>query len=426
MRGPGVLLLQRDDSLGRGIERAGSVLSEALQQKYQQDRQRNTLTALQEALENNDFNSLSNRTDIDPSLLIQNLPTYLKTAQEQQVLNSLGFGSNVQPMNNTSLPNANNIANQNQYNGAQTPIRPPSNLLNMTTDQLTALKAINNPVIRGAVEGEIQRRKFEIDQNKEATRLFESDRDFKYKRNLPFLQEIDDNRKSLQSKEMALNSMEDAIRTGNTGFWTRDNFANMLGRFGESLRTAKGAQLLNAQKEFLLGNISRAGSRPNQWIEQQIMTMLTHPGRSEEANLAVVESLRSQVELEKLREQLTDKIEAETIARTGRPDTTEGLASKVSEAMKPYADKIQGKLSYRLREVYEKELGDQLYYDIGKKVSSGTPLTRRAAGYLVYKTKGNLPKALDLARKLGYTIPTKEEALEYEIQDNGTDVEFEE
>lgn len=275
-------------------------------------------------------------------------------------------------------------------------------------DQLIAMQASGIPQISQGAKAEQDRRNAD-------RKAFREDRDFAYKRAGKYLEKVDESRKTVGDQSEALNLMENAIREGNTEFWSADNFANFLGRYGEGLRTAKGAQLLNAQKEFLVSDIGRVGNRPNMWIEQQISGALTKIGRSDEANLTVVEALRARNERDKKRIEVTDALEQQYMkppAEGGLGYVPGNIAALVDEAMKPYNEAAGKKLAYKLRQIQERESSGSFKELMKKKVTPGTPLTLEMASMFVEKYK-TPEKARENAKKLGYYIPEPEEYRSY-------------
>ncbi len=254
----------------------------------------------------------------------------------------------------------------------------------------------------------IENRRRQDEQKSQRTeQRFKSERAYQSQRSMPFMKKLDEERASLDEKDQALFMMKNAFNEGNLTFFSKDNFANFLGKFGEGLRTQKGAQLINSQKEFLLSNIARAGARPNMYIEQQISKMLPQIGRSDEANLGVVESFQARQDVERKKQQLADglieKYEAELGFVPGN------IASQRDKAMKPYAQKIQNRLAYRLRNLQENEMGEKsLKKSLNKRVTQGTPLTLQMA-VLFFEKEGSKDVALKKAKKLGYYIPSHEE-----------------
>lgn len=243
---------------------------------------------------------------------------------------------------------------------------------------------------------------------------FHENRKFESKRADKFFEELDEKRSIIPEKERALAAMENAFETQNLEFFSKDNFANFLGEYGEGLRTTSGATLLANQKDFLVSNIGRLGNRPNQWIEQQISDALTKIGRSKEANLSVIKGFQSSVARERKRLEIADQVDREYRETLGY--TPGNIAAIVDERMKPYDKEIQDKYAYDLRKLYEQEQrrtnGDKKFLNL-EKVPSGTPLTKDkfAAFYAKYN---DVNKALENAKKLGYTIPTKDQYRRWE------------
>lgn len=234
-----------------------------------------------------------------------------------------------------------------------------------------------------------------IDLKKNSRKQFESNRDFEYKRAGKILEKTDEQRESVGIKRQALQTIRNAIESGNVGPWSGDYLADTLGV--EAFRSLEGAALKTATKEFLLGNLSRAGSRPNQWIEQQIGDMLVKIGRPKGANLATTTMLESEIALQDKRIQVTDQLEK--AYRDSLGYVPGSIGSEIDKAMKPFEDNQRDLLAYDLRRVYEQENGLKL-----KKVPQGTPLTIEMANYLEQKFKTEA-EAVKKAKELGYTIP---------------------
>ena len=270
----------------------------------------------------------------------------------------------------------------------------------LSESQLVMASGAPYPEIANMAKTELQRR--DLDQKR-----FESQRKYEGELSTPFLKKVDESRDAVREKEGALDLMSTAFEEGNLDFFSKDNFANFLGRYGEGLRSPEGALVLNATKEFLLGNIQRAGARPNQWIEQQISLMLPKIGRSKDANLSIIEALRAETEMQRKKIQVTDGLAEQYRGTLGYVPSN--IGSLVDKEMQPYADEIQSRLAYKLRELHESDRGErELTKNVSKKVSSGTPLTVGNAREMV-KKYGTVEQALKNAGKLGYTIPTMED-----------------
>ncbi len=166
-------------------------------------------------------------------------------------------------------------------------------------------------------------------------------------RALPFLKRVDERSEILPQKESSLHLMEDAAKEGDLSYFSPDNIAEITGV--EAFRTPKGAQFISAGKEYFLGSLKRAGTRPNQWIEQQIQKMLPKIGRSRKANLTVIETLKSELEVEKKQMDLIEEIAAEDEAKYGY--IRGNIAGEVRKRLKKFADEEQKDLLKRLRAI---------------------------------------------------------------------------
>ncbi len=218
---------------------------------------------------------------------------------------------------------------------------------------------------------------------------------------------MDESREALRLKENAVERLEDAIQNMPGGF-DQDYIADLTGL--ESLRSAKGAQFKTASKEFLLGNLSRAGTRPNMWIEQQISDMAAKIGRSKEANETFTASVRADLAVERKRLEIADQLEEEYVNTLGYVPAS--ISKQVDKLVQPYAEQKQKELAYDLRRIHEKELGPKSLNKL-TEVPSGTPLTLEKARAIYEKAPGKTAEekeenSMKIARKLGYTIPSEE------------------
>lgn len=274
--------------------------------------------------------------------------------------------------------------------------RSRTTVQDLTEQQLSSLQAHPNQMVRNAAKAEFENRKFQRAK-------FNEDRKFAGEVARPFLKDIDQSRDAVRSKENAADLMDNAIESQDFGFFSADNWANFTGV--EAFRTAKGAQLLLSQKEYLLGNIRRAGARPNQWIEQQIASMLPQIGRSREANESTAAALKAETSIERKKIEIADEIAERERERLGY--VPENIGAQVDAALQPYAEEINNQLSYKLRQIHERESGAEKLTKL-KKVPKGTPLTLEMAGVLRDKFGSN-EKVLENAKKMGFTIPTKDQ-----------------
>jgi hypothetical protein len=414
--GLGQALPQIGASLGQGLQQRGQRRAEQAKLQQAQQRQARSGTILQQALGQLGPNASLQEVQgalaqaiqagADPSIVNQFGQQFAPLVKEQartqgaqSFFNQL-FGGGAQASPAGRMPQGQNIIGEAQVSTPQGTESAGFDISQVPESQLVIASGAPYPEIANIAKTELQRR--DLSQKR-----FESERKYQGELSTPFLKKIDEQRDSVRQKTSAVELMQNAIEQGNIGFFSKDNFANFLGKYGEGLRTAKGAQLLNAQKEFLLGNIQRAGSRPNQWIEQQISQMLARVGRSKEANLTVTEALKTETDLENQKIKITDELSERF--RNDLGYVPANIGAQVDKQLAEYANEAQKKLAYRLRDLYETEQGiEKLSKDLNKKVLKGTPLTLNMAREFVKKF-GSVEKAVENAEKIGYVIPTKDE-----------------
>lgn len=262
----------------------------------------------------------------------------------------------------------------------------------MTDDQLVLAsgspdREVSEPA-KQELKGRQENRK--IDQKKNSD-VFKSDlaRSDKVKERADAIAE------QLPQKKSAVNLMKDAVANRNLGFFSPDNLAEMTGI--EGLRSSEGAIFKTAGKEYFLGNIARAGARPNQWIEQQISDMMAKIGRSPEANFSVLRALENELDLDEARVRLTAEISDRL---TGEGDLSQGkLGNLLNKELTQYAEKKQDILFNDLRAIKAiAEKNPQKF----RKVEKGTPVSDYMAQALLQQFNNDPAKAAEEAKKLGY------------------------
>lgn len=146
----------------------------------------------------------------------------------------------------------------------------------------------------------------------------------------PLMLELQQARKNIPLQEQAIEDIKNAVPE----VGALDYLADVTGF--EPLRSASGAKLKTAIKDFFLSDLTRAGSRPNQWIEQQLADALPKIGRSEEANLVVAEGMKFKVDLAKKRIELIDRLSEQDTQKHGYVKSD--IDSRASKLLKPYVD----------------------------------------------------------------------------------------
>jgi hypothetical protein len=328
--------------------------------------------------------------------------------QTQGILNQLGIGGGMNPQliqqnQNSQLQAAQQMGRPEVIDVNRRETIENGNFFE-TIDENTAiaLSASPNPQLAGIGKAAVEAKKLQQSR-------FEADRKYESQRSLPYLRQIDDQRAAVENKLRAAQQLDAALAEGDTGGFSVNNIARIFGR--PELLNQSGAQLVGAVKELLVSNIGRVGSRPNQWIEQQISLALPDLGKSKVANQTLAEAVKGEVELANKRIQLTDQISAQDQQQLGY--VKGDIASRVDQAIKPYADQINKRAAYRMRELYEEEKGvSYLRKNLMKKVPEGTPITKSMARLFMEKYNNNAAQAIDNAKKLGYTVYSTAEVRE--------------
>ena len=352
--------------LGQGIS-AG--LEDILQNKMEavkQERQQAAQQQQQEAMAQQ-YEALG----LPPGLASLN-PTVQKQILQQQAQEKL-FG---QLFGGGQLPDA--AGGEELLVGEETVSTGPSGRKEFTDEQIAAVSLLN-PQLGGTLQKQKEAKFAKAAKEEE----------FGSKRAQKFFANLDERAEGMVQKESALANMEDALQGGNLGFFSPDNLANITGI--EGLRSPKGAQFITSGKEFFLGSLKRAGARPNQWIEQQIQKMLPQVGRSQEANLTVVEALKSEMAIERAQQEI-----AEELLDAGIPKGK--IMSETNKRLRQFAVEEQKRLRKRLGEI----AGEKK--QALKKVKPGTKVTTDVVDVLLQRSKGDVQAAKKLASDLGYEV----------------------
>lgn len=322
--------------------------------------------------------------------------------QTQGLLRQLGINTGMNPQAVQANQNSQIQANQQMRGGQEVvdvnqreTVQSGNFYDSIDENTAFALSSSPNPQLAGIGKAVIEAKKLKQAQ-------FNADRNFESKESSPYLKQINDQRAAVENKSRALQQLDIALDQGETGGFSLDNIARIFNR--PELLSQSAAQQLGSVKELLVSNIGRVGSRPNQWVEQQIASALPDLGKSKIANQTLAEAVRGEVEMAKRRIELTDELSAQDRERYGY--VKGDIAARVDAAIKPFADTINSQTGYRMRELFEQEKGaNYLRKNSMKKVVEGTPLTKQM--YQVLKEKYKDPAQLiDNAKKLGYTIQT--------------------
>jgi hypothetical protein len=146
----------------------------------------------------------------------------------------------------------------------------------------------------------------------------------------PLMLELQQSRKNIPLQEQAIEDIKNAAPE----VGALDYFADVTGF--EPLRSAEGAKLKTAIKDFFLSDLTRVGARPNQWIEQQLADALPKLGRSPEANLITAAGMKFKVDLAKKRIELIDDLSDQDREKYGF--VKGNIDSRANALMKPFVE----------------------------------------------------------------------------------------
>lgn len=249
-----------------------------------------------------------------------------------------------------------------------------------------------------------------IKMRNEERKAFREERKFSHEANKRFEDQITDSRDDVRNKEYLGKLMLNAIDEGDMGFFSGDNIANKTGI--DLFRTAKGQQLITAGKEYFLSNINRAGSRPNQWIEQQIQQAMPQIGTSPSAQKIAAKILVADNEVAKEKIRIRDEIAQRERNQFGF--VPQGLEERVEAQLRPIADDIQLNLAYDLRKLRESELSNVDFRKLAQKKVVDVPLTPAMLNFYIRQEGGDAEKAIQKAKRLGYIIPNREQFIRWD------------
>lgn len=307
---------------------------------------------------------------------------------------------NLEPKPAISPQESPNVANE-----PRSGVLDPKDMTKWPDEQLSKVSAFSGS--KGAVGVVGKSAQNEIDRREKDRKKFVDERNFHEKGASKAEEKAAGLRDSLPKKEMALTMARDAIATGEVGGFSINNLAERLNI--PELKTAKGAQLITASKEALLGNLAKISAKAqNQWMEQRLNSMFPSIGQTQEANETILTMLDAETKMDKAYLEAFNEISDNDIKEHGY--VKNDIDKRASELANSKNDAILNETSYKLRQAYEKEKGALgVEKEIGKKVPKGTPLTLEAARIMLKKNKNDFDVTERNAEKLGYRIPSPQE-----------------
>lgn len=234
-------------------------------------------------------------------------------------------------------------------------------------------------------------------QQESEYKKFTEERKFHTDKAEPYLKDIlkiEENQPLLDASRM---NMERAVKSGNVE-GVLPYLASALHL--EPLFNQDLASFMTSSKNHFLNSLRKAGSRPNQWIEQQISSAYAKPGRSQEANLSSLALIGFEDDVNRERARIARELEDKDEIKYGFAQ--KDIGKRTEAQIKEYANKRQDLLSYELRSIAEMNMTEA---EMGKidEVPQGTPLTPKMAEFLVRKY-GSAQKAEREAKRMGFEI----------------------
>lgn len=312
---------------------------------------------------------------------------------EQENLSDLGLNSDT---SDAGMLNEND--QMDQFNPKDIPDEFIARLSVINPQGASQLQKIKDVALR-------ENRENESNKNKK----FESERAYHTQFSKPIEEKATALRGLLPKQEMAIDYARNAIESGEVGAFTMNHLADIFN--ADSLRNAKGAQLILASKEQLIPNLGRISAKAqNIFMEKRIASMIPQIGLKDEANLTMQEMIEGEAAIDRAYLSELDRLTEQDMKEYGftRKDIDKRARSNANVKEK----EIVKRTSYRMKEIEENSKGlSKVKKEVGKNVSKGTPLTLAMAKLYQEKFGDN---ALKVAEKNGYYIPTKEEFMMFE------------
>ena len=160
----------------------------------------------------------------------------------------------------------------------------------------------------------------------------------------PLFAELQQIRKNIPIQERAI---ED-IMAASPEVGIRDYLADTFGF--EPLRTEEGVKLKTAIKEFFLSDLTRAGARPNMFIEKELSNALPRVGRDPKANQITAAGMKFKTDLAKKRVETIDRLSEEDEENFGFVKGRT-LDSRAYKQMQKYVIDRQKQLEDEIKEI---------------------------------------------------------------------------
>lgn len=281
----------------------------------------------------------------------------------------------------------------------------PEPIANWSEEKLVLAQASNVPALKSVADAEFKRRDLELKRDL-------SERDYQSKFATKIVEKESNLRKKVRDKELASVMARDAIESDEVGALSLSNLGRRLGI--RELETARGAQLTQAAKINLVGNLADVSARAqNLWMEKMMSEAFALVGRDKNANLMAMELFDTEKDLNKAWLDVSDEVKQADRQKYGHVKW-ESLDERVSKEVVDRENEIMDKASFKTRQIFETSKGEQwMIENVNRKVPTGTYLTPKMAAAFQYVYKD--PRtAVANAKKLGYRLPKDKERLRWQ------------
>lgn len=189
---------------------------------------------------------------------------------------------------------------------------------------------------------------FEFKKGEAGLKHLEHRAQMEYQEAKPTIEHANNLALSLPNQLQDLEGLEQALKSKDFGFFSRDNLAEMSGV--EAFRSPEGAQFKSSIKNYFLGDVKGVGGKGlNQWLEKQLNDAMLKIGRDNAANETVLAGFkakydRDQMWLDEYRKLYKQQKESQGFVEGD-------IGQQVAEKVKPYFEARQKQLEAEIKAI---------------------------------------------------------------------------
>jgi len=402
------IVLGDTSGIGQGIQTAGGALAQALEKRAEGRLTQQRQSVLDKAIQGGDFATEEGQKRFlseasQAGIPIKDALGVLKQMKPSQLDLFLDRYNANAPTPTLPQDRGNpNVIETGPTPAASHPATQPGNFSNIPEEALVLGSGSDDRQVA-------EFSKAELDSRDRAHKNFTDERKYQTTQAKKHMERIEDSRSSSRLTNSAINQMKWGVQNRDLSQFSQDWWANQLGAWGKGLVTPEGAIVGQGVKEFMIGDLERIKGRPNQFLEQRLLSLAASVGQEEEANLANLAALGSRQAIQDKEIELTDKLGQQYEDDPNYGYVPGNIGRIVNEQMKPFVEETESKLAYELRSLQESYTGIENL--ASKKVPPDTPLTLEMMDY--FARKYGQDKGREMANKFGYRIPTADEYNRY-------------